>query len=147
MSFKSLYLDDNIRVAAKACTGTEHHVAEITAFLVKEPGYSVLPERRRMLVQEPLPFFVSKVVNVTNSFFPDIAAVIAAAHIVLMQIYESNRFAGATVLHGRAINFSYLHLPLQLRNSRLFSKWGLRLYQHLRLLQQTFTVFRQMQAE
>ncbi|KIK06102.1 hypothetical protein K443DRAFT_308990 [Laccaria amethystina LaAM-08-1] len=26
------------------------------------------------------------------------------------------------VLHDRAINFSYLHLPLQLRNSRLFKQ-------------------------
>lgn len=95
VSSDSLYLDENIRVAANTCTGVEHHVAEIAAFLIKELGCSVFAERRRMLVQEPLPFFISRIVNATTPYVLDIGGVIAAAHILLMRLHESNRFAGA----------------------------------------------------
>ena len=89
------YLDENIRIAANTCTGVEHHVVEIAAFLIKELGFSVFPERRRMFVQESLPFFIAKIVNATTPYVLDIGGVIAAAHILLMRLYESNRFAGA----------------------------------------------------
>jgi len=89
------YLDENIRVAANTCTGVENHVVEITEFLIKELRFSVFPERRRMFVQEPLPFFVSEIVNATTPHVLDIGGVIAAAHILLMRLYESNQFTGA----------------------------------------------------
>jgi len=89
------YLDENIRVAANTCTGVEHYVMEITAFLIKELRFSVFPERRRMFVQEPLPLFISKIVNATTPYVLDIGGVIAATHILLMRLYESNRFVGA----------------------------------------------------
>ena len=95
MSSDSLYLDDNIRVAAKTCACVEHHVAEIAALLIKELGCSVFPERRRMFVQDPFPFLVVKIVNATTRCVLDIGAVITVAHVLLLRLHECNRFAAA----------------------------------------------------
>ena len=72
--------------------GVEHHVAETTALSIKELRCSVFPERRRMFVQDSLPFFIAKIVNATT---PYDGTVIAAAHILLLRLHESHRFAGA----------------------------------------------------
>ena len=90
VSSDSFYLDEIIHVAANTCTGVQHHVAEITAFLIKELGYSVFAKGK-----DPLPFFISRIVNETTQDVRDIGGVISAAHILLMSLCESDRFDGA----------------------------------------------------
>lgn len=102
VSSDSFSLDDNIRVAANTCKGVEHHVADITALLIKTLGcsvsneHAVFAERRRKFVQEPLHVFISTIVNEIAQDVLDIGGVIAAAHVLLMHLYISNPLAGAS---------------------------------------------------
>ncbi|KIK00342.1 hypothetical protein K443DRAFT_7758 [Laccaria amethystina LaAM-08-1] len=95
-SFESVYFDDDIHVAASTCKGVENQVADIMAFLIKELNCAVFPdsEGRCSLVQEPLPFFISMIVNATTSYILDIGAVIAAAHTLVMRLYETDPSLG-----------------------------------------------------
>ncbi|KIK06103.1 hypothetical protein K443DRAFT_674666 [Laccaria amethystina LaAM-08-1] len=95
VSSDSSHLDENIRIAANTCTGVQHHVADIAVFLTKVLRCSFFAERHRMFVQDPLPFFIAKIVNATTPHVLDMGAVIDVAHILLMRLFESNRFAGA----------------------------------------------------
>lgn len=54
-------------------------------------------ERRRSEspVQEPLPFFISMIVNATTPYTLDIGAVIDAAHVLVMRLYENDPSVGA----------------------------------------------------
>ena len=117
--FKSLYLDDDIRVAAETCTGVEHHIGDITAFLVEEFGCSIHPERLPYTRPRTSAFlhFQNRKCERHTSFSCDFTRAIASR-----------------VMRGRAINFSYLYLLLQLRNSRRCSSQ----YQHLCLHSQSF---------
>ena len=90
--------------------GVEHHVAEISALSIKELGCSVFPERRRMFVQDSLHFFIAKIVNATT---PYDGTVIAAAHILLLRLHESKRFAGAARLAGHQLFLSVFSIAAQ----------------------------------
>ena len=79
-------------MAASTCKGVENHVADIMAFLIEELGCAVVPEEP---VQDPLPFFISTIVNATTPYTPGIGAIIAAAHILVVRLYETNPSVGA----------------------------------------------------
>ena len=89
-SFESVYIDNDIHVAASTCKGVENQVAGIMASLITEIGCAVVPEGP---VQDPLP--LSTIVNATTPYTPDIGAVIAAAHILVMRLYETDPSVGA----------------------------------------------------
>lgn len=58
-SFKSVSFDDDIHAAASTCKGVQNQVADIKAFLIKELGCAVFPERRRSPVYEPIFFHIN----------------------------------------------------------------------------------------
>ena len=89
VSSDTFWLDENIRVAANTCTGVQHHVAEITEFFIKDLRRSVFAEGK-----DPLPFFISRIVNETTRDGLDMGGVIAAAHLLLLRLCESS-FDGA----------------------------------------------------
>ena len=102
--------------------GIEHHGAEIAALSIKELGCSVFPERRRIFVQDSLPFFIAKIVNAT---IPYDCAVIAAAHILLLHLHESNRFVSAAC-SGNAASpiIPPSHISLKGNYYKLCPWWG-----------------------
>ena len=91
-SFESVYIDNDIHVAASTCEGVDNQVTGIMASLITELGCAVVPEGP---VQDPLPFFISTIVNATTPYTPVIGAIIAAARILVMRLYETDPSMGA----------------------------------------------------